>query len=130
MKSSRGFTVIEIIVVISVFAFASAVFFIQRSNLEVANRDQERKTAINAMYYSLEEVYYKEHKSYPRVVNSTTLPSVDPALFKDPNGVAIGEGDSEYSYTGLNCSDDACKSYTLKTALENEADYIRKSRNN
>lgn len=130
MKSSRGFTVIEIIVVISVFAFASAVFFIQRSNLEVANRDQERKTAINAMYYSLEEVYYKEHKSYPRVVNSTTLPSVDPALFKDPNGVAIGEGDSEYSYTGLNCSNDACKSYTLKTALENEADYIRKSRNN
>lgn len=129
MKSSRGFTVIEIIVVISVFAFASAVFFIQRSNLEVANRDQERKTAINAMYYSLEEVYYKEHKSYPRVVNSTTLPSVDPALFKDPNGVAIGEGDSEYSYTGLNCSDDACKSYTLKTTLENEADYIRKSRN-
>ena len=130
MKSSRGFTVIEIIVVISVFAFASAVFFIQRSNLEVANRDQERKAAINAMYYSLEEVYYKEHKSYPRVVNSTTLPSVDPALFKDPNGVAIGEGDSEYSYTGLNCSDGACKSYTLKTALENEADYIRKSRNN
>ena len=56
MKSSRGFTVIEIIVVISVFAFASAVFFIQRSNFEVANRDQERKTAINAMYYSLEEV--------------------------------------------------------------------------
>lgn len=130
MKSSRGFTVIEIIVVISVFAFASVVFFIQRSNLEVANRDQERKAAINAMYYSLEEVYYKEHKSYPRVVNSTTLPSVDPALFKDPNGVAIGEGDGEYSYTGLNCSDDACKSYTLKTTLENEADYIRKSRNN
>lgn len=130
MKSSRGFTVIEIIAVISVLGFASAVFFIQRSNLEVANRDQERKTAINAMYYSLEEVYYKEHKSYPRVVNSTTLPSVDPALFKDPNGVAIGEGDSEYSYTGLNCSNDACKSYTLKTALENEADYIRKSRNN
>ena len=130
MKSSRGFTVIEIIAVISVLGFASAVFFIQRSNLEVANRDQERKTAINAMYYSLEEVYYKEHKSYPRVVNSTTLPSVDPALFKDPNGVAIGEGDSEYSYTGLNCSDDACKSYTLKTTLENEADYIRKSRNN
>lgn len=129
MKSSHGFTVIEVIAVISVFAFASAVFFIQRNNLEVANRDQQRKTAINAMYYSLEEVYYKEHKSYPRVVNSTTLPSVDPTLFKDPNGVAIGEGDSQYSYTSLNCSNDACKSYTLKATLENEADYIRKSRN-
>lgn len=129
MKSSHGFTVIEILIVISVLAFASVVFFIQRNNLEVSYRDQERKTAINAMYYSLEEVYYKEHSSYPHVVNSTTLPSVDANLFKDPHGTAIGEGSSEYTYQGLNCSDDtACKSYTLKATMENEADYVRKSR--
>ena len=130
MKSNRGFTVIELIIIITVLAFASVVFFIQRSNLEVAARDQERKTAINAIYYSLEEVYYKEHKAYPRTVSSKILPSVDPDLFKDTNGVAIGEGDSEYSYEGLNCSsDDSCKSYTLKATLENESDYTRKSRN-
>lgn len=129
MKSTRGFTVIELVIVIALFGIASVVFFVQKNHVEVAARDETRKTAINAMHYSLEEVYYKEHKSYPRTLNSEILPSVDPNLFKDPNGVKIGEADSEYRYEGLNCAEDACKSYVLRTILENEDDYVKKSRN-
>lgn len=130
MKSSRGFTVIELVIVISVLIVASVLFFVQRNHVEVAARDQTRKTAINALYYSLEEVYFKQHQSYPRTIDSKTLRSVDPELFKDTSGVKIGESDSEYRYEGLNCTDDACRSYTLRTVLENEDDYIKKSRNN
>lgn len=130
MKSSRGFTVIELLVVVVVLAASSIIFFVQKNNIEVAARDETRKTSINAMYYGLEEVYYKAHNSYPRTINSTVLPSIDPELFKDTNGVKIGESSSEYRYEPLNCNGDDCKSYTLRTTLENEADYIKKSRNN
>ncbi len=130
MKYSRGFTVIELIVVVVLLGAASMLFFIQKNNVEVAARDETRKTSINAMYYSLEEVYFKANNSYPRTINSTILPSVDPDLFKDPNGVKVGESGSNFSYDAINCTGDACKAYTLRTTLENEADYIKTNRNN
>ena len=129
MKSTRGFTVVELLVVILFFSAASIVFFVQKNHVEVAARDDNRKVAINAMYYSLEEVYFVKNKSYPRTINSDTLPSVDPDLFTDPNGVKIGESDSDYRYEGVNCTDNTCKGYTLRTTLENEDDYVKTSRN-
>lgn len=129
MKSSRGFTVIELVIVIVVIAVASAVFFVQKNHVEIAARDETRKTSINALYYSLEEVYFVQHKSYPRVINAEVLPSVDPELFKDPSGVKIGESTSNFRYEALNCDGDACKGYTLRSTLENEDDYIKTSRN-
>ena len=129
MKSSRGFTVIELVIVVAFFAAASVLFFVQKNHVEVAARDDARKTAINAMYYSLEEVYYKQHNGYPRTINSEILPSVDPNLFKDPNGVKIGESGSNYRYEGLNCNGDTCKSYTLRADLEAEGDFVKSSNN-
>ena len=129
MKYTRGFTVIELLIVVVLLMAASMLFFIQKNNVEVAARDETRKTSINAMYYSLEEVYFKQNNSYPRVLNSTILPSVDPDLFKDPSGVKIGEADSNFNYEASNCDGDACKAYTLRTILENEDDYIKTNRN-
>jgi len=129
MKSSRGFTVIELVIVVAFFAAASVLFFVQKNHVEVAARDDASKTAINAMYYSLEEVYYKQHNAYPRTINSEILPSVDPNLFKDPNGVKIGESGSNYRYEGLNCNGDTCKSYTLRADLEAEGDFVKSSNN-
>ena len=128
MKYTRGFTVIELLVVVVLLMGASMLFFIQKNNVEVAAKDETRKTAINAMYYSLEEVYFKENNTYPRTINSDVLPSVDPELFKDPSGVRIGEADSDYSYEGSNCDGDNCKAYTLRTTLQNEDDFIKENR--
>ncbi|MFZ1250146.1 MAG: type II secretion system protein [Candidatus Microsaccharimonas sp.] len=127
MKSSRGFTVIELLIVITFFAVASVIFFVQKNHVEVAARDDARKTAINAMYYSLEEVYFKQNQSYPRTINSENLPSVDPELFKDPNNVKINESTSDYRYEGLNCTDSSCKQYTLRANLEAEDDFVKNS---
>lgn len=129
MKSSRGFTVIELLIVVGILAAASVIFFIQKNNIESAARDDARRTSINAMYYSLEEVYAKENKSYPRTISSETLPSVDPELFTDPNGVKIGEGASDFRYEPTNCTGDSCKGYTLRTSLEQEDDYVKTNRN-
>lgn len=85
-----GFTVIELIVVGAVFIIAGFIAFFQVNSLKTASDDSQRKTAINAIHYSLEEVYYKKNGYYPQTLTKTTLPSVDPVLFTDPNGFTLG----------------------------------------
>ena len=127
--NQRGFTVIELLSITILLLVIGVVFWTQKNNFEVAARDDKRKVAINAMYYSLEEVYYPAQKYYPKSLSASTLPSVDRNMFQDPNGVIIGNAGSDYRYEATNCDGDACKSYTLRTKLQNEADYVKTSRN-
>lgn len=147
----RGFTVIELLVVIVLISAASILFFVQKNNLESANRDEKRKIAINAIYYNLEEVFYPANGHYPATINKEILSAVDPSLLTDTNGIEPQQkidGDTlseeekvaiestlqqsyEYRYEPTNCNTEGnCKSYTLTVALENEADYLKKSRRN
>lgn len=127
-STSRGFTVIELIVVALLFSFASVIFFVQKASVESSARDEQRKTSINALYYGLEEVFYKENSYYPRTIGKDTLRSVDPASLKDTAGIQIGESASQYRYTPINCEGDKCQAYELRTTLENEADFIKTQR--
>lgn len=88
---SAGFTVIELIVAVIILVAAGVLIFMQINNLTTAQHDKERKTAINAMYFALEEVYYQQNKSYPEILTTETLPSVDPKLFTDPDGFTLGK---------------------------------------
>lgn len=128
MNRQHGFTVLEVLVAVVFLAFAGTLFYIQKHDLEVANRDNDRKTAINAMYYSLEEVFYPANNTYPRTISADNLKAVDPALFKDPNGNAVGESDSNYRYEPSGCNGDNCSGYTLRADLENESDFVKTSR--
>lgn len=129
MKQSRsgGFTIIELIVAIIFLGLATTFLLIQKADLQATTNDTARKTAINAMYYSLENVYYKANNSYPQQISSTVLPSVDPALFTDVNGKKQGESGYEYKYEPVGCSDGKCKNYTLSVNLQKEATYTKKS---
>lgn len=128
-SSNKGFTVIELIIVVVILASASILFFYQKNNIEIANRDNQRKTAINAMYYALEKSYYAQNKSYPSVINSETLTSLEPGLFTDPNGVVINESSSTYRYEPTGCNQNVCTGYTLRADLEKEADYVKTNSN-
>jgi Tfp pilus assembly protein PilE len=128
MKRAQGFTVIEIIVVILFLATATILLLIQRDNLEASQRDNQRKTAINAMHFNLEEVYYEKNGNYPAEITSKKLPAMDPELFTDPNGIKLGEQASDYRYTANDCDNDKCKGYTLTAELEKEALYEKTNR--
>ena len=129
MKAKKGFTVLEIIIV-GVFATLLVIlFFIQKANLDAMDRDEKRKTAINAMYYALEESFYAEHKYYPETISEENIKVIDPALWTDPNGINLGDPASSYSYTPANCNDGKCKEYILKAELEKEDAYTKYSRN-
>jgi len=129
IKRTNGFTVIEILFATLLLGLASILFFVQKNNLEVVARDNTKKTAINAMYYSLEEVFYPTNKFYPQSISSDNLKSVDPTLFNDPNSLTINTAGSAYTYTPTNCVDNKCKSYTLRATLENEDDFVKTNKN-
>ena len=125
----RGFTVIELLVVLVILIVGAWLFFSEQDNVNAVQRDSARKVAINAMYYSLEEVYYPQHNYYPQHIDSKTLRAMDPALFSDPTGIALGESDSDYRYDATGCSTDGhCTGYTLRSIMERESDYVKTNR--
>lgn len=129
MKAKNGFTIIEIIIVAVFASLLFILFFVQKQNIDAMNRDEDRKTAINAMYYALEESFYKDHGYYPESISEQNITVIDPALWTDPNGVNLGDPASSYSYEPANCKEGKCKEYTLKATLEKEDAYIKYNRN-
>ena len=65
MKKKSGFTILELVIVILFASLALVLFFVQKSNMDAMKRDEDRKIAINAMYYALEEGFYTQNKYYP-----------------------------------------------------------------
>jgi len=128
MKTKRGFTVLELIVCIVFVAIFVVLFFIQKVNIDAMNRDQQRKIAINAMFYSLEEGFYEQNGYYPETIFEDNLTTMDPNLFTDPMGINIGDEGSSYRYEPANCNEGECKEYTLRAIMEKEDTYIRSSR--
>lgn len=130
MKLKKGFTVIELLVIIVLLGVGAWLFVNEKSSVEATERDSQRKIAINAMYYGLEEVFYEKNNYYPNTIDSKTLRSVDPSLFTDPNGTAWGDASSNYHYAGIGCNtNNHCSGYKLYATMEKEADYTKTNRN-
>ena len=130
MKTRRGFTVIELLIVTVVVAVGAYAFYNEKIVTDAVRRDSARKVAVNAMYYNLEEVYYEKNNFYPSTIDSKTLRAMDPGLFYDPNGVKLGESNASYRYEGLGCTPAGqCKGYKLSSTMEREADFVKTNRN-
>ena len=127
--NKKGFTILELIIVAVFASLLLILFFIQKSNLDAMQRDEQRKTAIYAMYYALEEDFYKDHKYYPETISETNIKVIDPALWTDPFGFNLGDESSSYSYQPANCDQGHCKEYILKADLEKEDAYVKYNRN-
>ena len=130
MRDKKGFTLIEVMIVGAFAALLVVLFFIQKANVDAMNRDDDRKVAINAMYYALEEYYAPAHNGYyPAEISEENLPVIDPQLFTDPFGINLGTDGSSYSYEAANCNaNNECSEYTLRAQLEKEDVYIKKGK--
>jgi len=130
MKRKSGFTILELSVVLAFSALLVVLFFIQKINTDAMHRDEQRKEAINAMYYALEEGFYADNGYYPEEISEENLKVMDPQLFTDPYGINLGIEGSSLSYEPANCENGKCKEYTLRATLEKEDEYIKKNREN
>lgn len=129
MRTKNGFTILEIIIVAVFASLLLILFFVQKNNIDAMERDEDRKIAINAMYYALEESYYKDHGYYPESISEENIKVIDPALWTDPSGFNLGMPGGSYSYEPANCEDGKCKEYILKAELEKEDAYVKYNRN-
>jgi len=127
--NQRGFTVIELLFTTVVLAIIGIVFWQQLNTVQAAARDDQRRHAINSMYYNLEDIYYAKNKFYPKSIDEKNLTAMDKALFTDPVGNKIGDGASNYRYEPTNCNGEKCKSYSLRAIMEKEADFVKTSQN-
>jgi len=125
--TKRGFTVIEILVVALFLITAGVLLTFQAQKINTEFKNSQRKTAINAIYYSLEEGFYPENKFYPEHIKKDTLKTLYPELLTDPDGVTLGEEGATYRYEPSNCQDGKCQSYKLRSSLDGEADFIKES---
>ncbi len=128
-KRRAGFTTLELIVVVLIAGILTIFFFLQAQNMAAIKRDDYAKTAINAMYYSLEEINYPRDGYYPEELNEETLRGFDPQFFTDPFGVNVGTEGSKFRYEPSGCEAGKCQEYTLRAELEKEAEYVKRSRN-
>ena len=129
MDNKKGFTLIELIIVAVFASLLIILFFVQKSNIDAMERDEDRKIAINAMYYALEESFYKEHGYYPEHISEDNIKVIDPALWTDPSGYNLGDPQGSYFYEPANCQNSKCKEYILKANLEKEDTYTKSNRN-
>ena len=129
MDTKKGFTILELIIVAFFASLLVILFFVQKSNIDAMKRDEDRKIAINAMYYALEESFYTDQGYYPETISEENIKVIDPALWTDPSGFNLGDPLSSYSYEAANCKDGKCKEYVLKADLEKEDTYFKYNRN-
>lgn len=72
MPKKSGFTLVELLVVISIIALLSVVGAIVYSTVLKQGRDSKRQSDLNAIQSALEQ-YYSDHLYYPPYVNGTDM---------------------------------------------------------
>lgn len=118
MKRTYGFTMVELMSAIVLLVIVSSLVLLQKSNIDASNRDKDRKTAVNAIYYGLKEGYFPQNQNYPIKVSKETLPYVDPSSFTE-----LGNDKYDVQYHGLNCDGAKCQNFEIRVRLEKESVY-------
>lgn len=133
----KGFTLIELVIVISIIAILSTMAFFGFSKAQASARDASRSQSMNGVRSALER-YYADNNSYPVTTWSAmqtalatylTFPVPDPC----PGGAKVNQADGKvvslaaspvpvcttvvYSYTSC-ATAGQCSSYTLQLTKE------------
>lgn len=149
-KKQRGFTIVELLIVIVVIGILAALVITTFSGIQQKGRDTERQTDIKALHGQL-EAYSAQNGRYPTLANlndaafrSANLKGLDAEALQDPKGTAqtlvAAAVANSYAYivtpSGCDNADGGtdCASYTLTATLEGQIEgqstYSKTSLNN
>ncbi len=98
-KNSKGFTIVELLIVIVVIGILAALVIVQFTNVQARARDAERKSDIRALQSKVAE-YYALQGYYPITLNAINNPTnVVPAdACKAPGSTSAGCTAPDYQY--------------------------------
>jgi len=123
MKKNSGFTLIEILVVVTIIALLTATAAVSYSQFSKQSRDAKRKTDIEQIRAAL-EMYRSNVDSYPLVTVSLTLPPVIyiQSIPSDPKTNLV------YPFFPLpagcdGTSSNPCNDYSITASLESGETY-------
>jgi len=153
---TRGFTIIELLVVIVILFILAALVALTASGVQAKNRNADRQADIDALRSQFES-YYAGTDTYPTLANANdstwrakNLPKLKDGAIDDPSwkpdnpdctangrpGLAAMPTANCYSYQvtaadGSACDNDQkpCVHYTLTATLEGGEKYVKSSLN-
>ncbi|HZJ34877.1 MAG TPA: fibronectin type III domain-containing protein [Candidatus Angelobacter sp.] len=146
-KAIRGFTIIELLVVVSIMGILTTVGIISFSRIQSDSRDSQRSSKITVIAEALEK-YYDENGEYPscnamtqspETVTTETLTGIDPEVLATPRAESgtnsilascanLTSTTDAFAYVGDGSSDclngEACSQYTLNYQEESTGNII------
>lgn len=115
MLKHSGFTLVELLVAISITAVVFGIIITSASILQKNARDADRKSDLLKIQSALEH-YYADYNSYPQTL-SPFLTSPTPYLREIPQDPSSGN----YGYSPLPSGCTTCINYCIYGKLENPA---------
>lgn len=121
MSKQKGFSLIELLVVISIISVLTTVGIISFTGAQRSARDVQRKNDLRVVQYALAEYYQDNRSSYPNSANFAALVSLlksgtKPYLDTTPSDPKFTTPGYQYESIGNGTG------YTLKACLEVETD--------
>lgn len=138
MRQNQGFTVLELIVIVTVVAVLVTIAAIGVTRFLAQARDGERQVNADVIATYLEK-YYDKKGEYPTCaaitgtptsVSSTILVGISEEVLKMPGAasgsvnsivctdITVASNDNVLGYIGVNCNASSCRGWTLKYKSE------------
>jgi general secretion pathway protein G len=116
MKRNKGFTFVELLVVITIIAVLTAVGMVSYQSTAKGSRDAKRKTDLENIRSAL-EICRLEDGEYPASIDTTVTCTGGTVTMSD---VPVDpKTEAEYDYTRTSDT-----TYTLDTTLEKDGEYV------
>lgn len=112
-KNQKGFTIIELLVVIVIIGILIALALPNLFAAQARGRDSDRKNELKNAQQKL-ETYFNDNGQYPNDWTTVVTEAED----------REGPRSDTYTYdvSGATCDDDGCDGYVLRADLENDSD--------
>ncbi len=113
--SQKGFTIVELLIVIVVIGILAGLVFVQFNNMQARARDSERKADVRLIESKLAE-YTADNNSYPTTAQGLAV------LSELPADALVDAKSASYTYTALpvDCVEGECTGYEVTATLEKE----------
>jgi len=89
--NQKGFTIIELLIVIVVIGILAAIGFVAYGNVTKSARDSDRQADASALAKKAEE-FYAGNGIYPTLAELTAQDGIDAKTTTSPSGNALGNG--------------------------------------